>query len=54
VKIYKDPVDPAQHNPDMTFKAEAGPKLAPILRSFARKYSPVSSKFYSFYLTFIN
>jgi hypothetical protein len=41
VLIYHDP---SQAQPSMTFKTDVGPRLAPIIKSFSRKYSPVSSK----------
>ena len=44
VLVYHSPKDPMTHNPDMSIILEVTPQLKPVLKSLARKYSPVRSK----------
>ena len=45
VHIYTSQVDPSLTKPDMVLKHKVTSKLKPILKSLARGYSPVRSKF---------
>ena len=45
VHIYTSQVDPSLTKPDMVLKHKVTSKLKPILKSLARGYSPVCSKF---------
>jgi len=44
VFIYQSPQDPMAHKPDMSIVSEVTPQLKPILKTLARKYSPVRSE----------
>ena len=44
VLVYHSPKDPMNHKPDMSITSEVTPQLKPVLKSLARKYSPVRSK----------
>jgi hypothetical protein len=44
VLVYQSPKDPMNQKPDMSITSEVTPRLKPVLKSLARKYSPVRSK----------
>jgi hypothetical protein len=44
VLVYQSPKDPMDHKPDMSITLEVAPRLKPVLKSIARKYSPVRSE----------
>ena len=44
VHIYHLPRDPMIHKPDMSITSEVTSQLKPVLKTLARKYSPVRSK----------
>ena len=41
VLVYQTPKDPMDHKPDMSITSEVAPRLKPVLKTLARKYSPV-------------
>ena len=44
VQIFTERADPTSTKPLMVLKHEITPKLGPILKTLARKYSPIRSK----------
>ena len=44
VFVYQSPRDPMAHKPDMSITSEVTPQLKPILKSLARRFSPVRSE----------
>lgn len=44
VFVYQSPRDPTTHKPDMSITSEVTSQLKPVLKTLARKYSPVRSK----------
>jgi hypothetical protein len=46
VYVYQSPQIPDAKNCDTSIKCEVTPQLKPVLKALARRFSPVSSKFY--------
>ena len=44
VLVFQSPRDPMTNKPDMSIMSEVSPRLKPVLKTLARKYSPVRSK----------
>lgn len=44
VLVYQSPRDPMAHKPDMSITLEVTSQLKPVLKTLARRYSPVRSK----------
>jgi hypothetical protein len=51
VFIYQSPRDPKTTKPDASVMSEVTPQLKPVLKTLARRFSPVSSKSYFFYVS---
>jgi hypothetical protein len=49
VFIYQSPRDPKTTKPDTSIMSEVTPHLKPVLKTLARRFSPVSSKSYFFH-----
>lgn len=50
VFIYQSPRDPKTTKADISITSEVTPHLKPVLKTLARRFSPVSSKLHSFYI----
>lgn len=44
VNVYLDNVDPGTVKPKMVLKTEVTPRLKPVLKNLARRYSPIRSE----------
>ena len=44
VLVFQSPRDPITNKPDMSIMSEITPQLKPVLKTLARKYSPVRSE----------